>query len=192
MPARTRDTSFGIEIPKRVVAVVLIAALINLAIPQNGLAQRSGEWEPDNPYKWTGVKILLIGMAVAGATAGIIYASVKRGPKKPKLPDLTITPSNADFKNVHVGQEAQEVVTISNPGNAPILLQRISVSGDSFSINSSMQAPFSLSPGGSVKVVLKFEPTSARKYSGRLEIGISNPTNSGTRIKRSSIRGKGI
>jgi len=94
---------------------------------------------------------------------------------------ITVTPSSVDFGTVTVGQTRDTTITISNaPGSSGPLNGSTSVSGAGFSIISG-GGSFSLLPGQSHTVTVRFAPTQATSYSGTLSI-THNATNTGTPI----------
>lgn len=99
----------------------------------------------------------------------------------PLTVSILISESSVAFDSVTVGQEKFRDITITNaPGSSGTLTGTVGINGSGFSIVSS-GGSFSLSPGQSRAVTVRFAPSAAASYSGAVLIS-HNDTDSGTSI----------
>jgi hypothetical protein len=104
--------------------------------------------------------------------------------------NLSITPANLNFGNVNVGQSANQVITITNQVTSNVRLTgNVGTLVAPFSVQSGGGA-FSLTPGQSITVTVRFSPTVAGVASGSLTIS-HNATNQSSPITI-SLSGIGI
>ena len=89
---------------------------------------------------------------------------------------ISVSPTSVNFGNVAVGQSLERTVTISNSSTSSgVLSGSISISGTDFSIVSG-GGSYSLSPGQSQAVIVRFAPSGLVSRSGTLTIS-HNATN---------------
>lgn len=101
-----------------------------------------------------------------------------------KNPTVSITPTPVDFGPVARGQNEDAILTISNSGSGPLVVNGdaaepsgITLHGDpAFSIVSSALAGATINPSASVTMKLRFSPTAATQASGTLTVA----SNAGT------------
>lgn len=99
----------------------------------------------------------------------------------PLTVSILISESSVAFDSVTVGQEKFRDITITNaPGSSGTLTGTVRINGSGFSIVSS-GGSFSLSPGQSRAVTVRFAPSAAASYSGVVSIS-HNGTSSDTPI----------
>lgn len=104
--------------------------------------------------------------------------------------NLSITPANLNFGNVNVGQSANQGITITNQATSNVRLTgNVGTIAAPFSVQSG-GGTFSLTPGQSITVTVRFSPTGAGAASGSLVI-THNATNQGSPITI-SLNGIGI
>jgi len=93
----------------------------------------------------------------------------------------TVSPGAVDFSPQQVGSEsAQDIVTVSNTGSAPLTFSSITVTGE-FAIvaptgTGAPACPITLAPASSCRIALVFRPTGVNLRQGVLSIA----TNAGT------------
>jgi hypothetical protein len=87
---------------------------------------------------------------------------------------LEVRPEQRFFGQVRVGESKRMAVTVKNgsPGSTPPITGVLALSSDQFSIvgAGSEPVPFELAPGESLKVSIRFRPTSSGLKTGRLLI----------------------
>lgn len=91
-------------------------------------------------------------------------------------PEIAVTPSSIDFKNVIVGQKNSQTIQISSTGTANLNITAVSLVGAGFSMGS-LSTPLQLAPGTTKSLTLNFTPTSAKTSAGTVTIAsdASNP-----------------
>ena len=71
--------------------------------------------------------------------------------------ELSVSPARIDFGDVEVGQTVNQVITVSNTGDAGLQINSISISGDMQQTN---DCPAELSPGANCSITTIFAPSS--------------------------------
>jgi len=130
------------------------------------------------PYRrslWIPLLAALMGVACGGGN----MAQTQGG--GPGSSDLSLNTSSIDFGNVAVGSTKSSPVTLTNAASNPgsVTVSAVGVSGTGFS-DSAPAVPFTLSPGQSATITVKFSPASAGAATGNLAIqiqGASQPAN---------------
>ncbi len=89
-------------------------------------------------------------------------------------PQLSPSTNSLAFGNVTVGQSADLALTITNSGTAALEVNSAAISGNGFSLVPPLSS-FTLQPGGSLPITVRYAPTSAEPDSGALTIA-SNDT----------------
>ncbi|HET7347025.1 MAG TPA: choice-of-anchor D domain-containing protein, partial [Acidobacteriaceae bacterium] len=97
------------------------------------------------------------GVTVAGGTS-----------KTAAVGALSLSTSSVSFGSVSVGNSAADTVVMTNTGSAPLQVSQIQVSGASFSVVGSANAPMTLAAGASSTLTVAFTPKSAGTVSGSL------------------------
>jgi HYDIN/CFA65/VesB-like, Ig-like domain/Abnormal spindle-like microcephaly-assoc'd, ASPM-SPD-2-Hydin/Cep192 domain 4 len=82
-------------------------------------------------------------------------------------PVLTISPASLNFNNVTVGQTSAQTVTLTNSGNADLVLNIATVSGPGFG-TSGLSLPKTLTAAQSLSFSVQFTPTSTSAASGSI------------------------
>ncbi len=85
-------------------------------------------------------------------------------------PVVQTTPSSLDFQRVARGDQKDLQVTIRGRQKAEITIDRISISGDAFSLVGDPSVPFTIPPDGDIEITVRFQPSSEGKNTGKLEI----------------------
>ena len=106
----------------------------------------------------------------------------------PPSPEISAAPNPAAFGNVFVGQTGQQTVTISNSGDAPLVVSAITAAGTGFSVVSGGAAG-SIAAGGSQAVVVRFAPTAVGAATGTLTIASNDSDEPSTVV---SLTGTGV
>lgn len=92
------------------------------------------------------------------------------------FPRTVISPQQLDFGAVAPGQTKDLAVTIANGGAADLTVQSTASSATGFSV-SGATTPFSLAPGASQIVTVRFAPAAAGRQTGTLNIASNDPAN---------------
>jgi len=90
-------------------------------------------------------------------------------------PDIDVSPASLDFGTVDVGLSKTLSLTISNKGNADLTVSSMTTETP-FTIS---ESPFTLQPGGSKTITVKFTPQSGGSFTKQLVI-ISNDPDEGS------------
>ncbi|SDD10231.1 choice-of-anchor D domain-containing protein [Niabella drilacis] len=97
-------------------------------------------------------------------------------------PVLKVSPSSLSFGNIAVGSFNTKTFTVSNTGNAPLMINSITTPNAVFALNFGT----TVAANSSQEIVVKFSPTAIQSYSGSLSIS----TNGGN--ANISLEGAGI
>ena len=108
-------------------------------------------------------------------------------PGRGNQPQISVTPGSASFGSVNPGTTGMQTLTISNPGNADLIVIQASLSGASFAF-SGLTLPMVVPPGGSSPFAVSFTPAAAGAYSGTLTL----MNNSRTPAMGVSLSGAGV
>ncbi|MBN2093092.1 choice-of-anchor D domain-containing protein, partial [candidate division KSB1 bacterium] len=95
----------------------------------------------------------------------------------PSVPDISINPTTWNFGSVTQGNFSDKTFIIKNDGTANLGVTAITLSGTNaaeFAIQSG-GGTFSLSPGGTRNLIIRFNPTSAGNKSASLRISSNDP-----------------
>ncbi|MBI2876007.1 MAG: choice-of-anchor D domain-containing protein [Candidatus Tectomicrobia bacterium] len=87
----------------------------------------------------------------------------------PPLPDLRLSADRLEFGELKVGNHADLPLTLTNEGPGTLRVSRIQVDSPDFSLLSP-PAPFSLGPGESQEILVRFSPLSWGPQSGTLTL----------------------
>jgi len=90
-------------------------------------------------------------------------------------PGISDVPSSISFGSVVVGVSNTQTLTISDSGNANLTVSQASISGTGFAL-SSPTLPATLLPGKSIAFTVRFSPTIAGSYSGKVSITSNAPS----------------
>jgi hypothetical protein len=83
-------------------------------------------------------------------------------------PDLVIDPEAADLGPVYRCHETLLPVTLRNVGDVALVVSAISQTGEGWSLDSGPVLPTSIAAGGSLEVVVAYQPTGDREQPGTL------------------------
>lgn len=121
-----------------------------------------------------------VGLTLTGA---LIWDSIGRPPVK-------ATPSALDFHRGGRAAQGDLKLIIRGRENVDITVDRISVSGNAFSLVGAPTVPLTIGPNGDLEITVRFQPPSVGKHTGKLElssfVGSTKP-----RILRVSLSGRG-
>jgi uncharacterized protein (TIGR03437 family) len=94
-------------------------------------------------------------------------------------PQLTLSSAALAFGSVTVGQSKDLSPTVSNTGTSALNVTSLAASGAGFSLPS-QPSTFTLQPGGSQPVTVRYTPASATSASGILTIASNDPSSPAT------------
>jgi archaellum component FlaF (FlaF/FlaG flagellin family) len=131
--------------------------------------------------------------ASAGNAAGSV-SIVNNSPTSPLVinlsgtgvasqPQITLTPTSISFGSEAVGSSTSQTVSLSNPGNAPLTVTQLAVSGLGYSVNGPAM-PMTINAGSSASFSAIFAPTSAGNTAGTISV-VSNASGSPSAIAMS-------
>jgi photosystem II stability/assembly factor-like uncharacterized protein len=83
--------------------------------------------------------------------------------------------NGADFGNVCVGSHADQPLTINNTGSCPLSVSDITLSDADFQAPQVLSYPLVVNSGGSVDVLIRFQPSSVGAKSGTITIFSDDP-----------------
>ena len=101
-------------------------------------------------------------------------------------PDIDVNPMSLEFGSVTVGETIQQNVTVSNTGDAVLVVSDITSSNAAFSAD---LTSFDLNPGENKTVVVSFTPADADDYTGDLTIVSNDPDEANVIV---SMSGTGV
>jgi hypothetical protein len=118
-------------------------------------------------------------MSPGGKTMVPLSGDGKQGGSQsgpPKIADLHISATTLQFGSQPVGAQAQQSVTVTSDGTAPVTISAVTIAGTAFSTQAPA-LPATLQPGASMNLPVKFAPIVAGTVSGQLVLA-SNAANS--------------
>lgn len=95
----------------------------------------------------------------------------------PVFPVLNVDPTSLDFGTVSSTLAATKPLTLSNGGGSDLIVSGIQDPANPFSILNKPQTPFTIPPGQSVVITVRFAPLNAQGFSGSLSIQSNDPFN---------------
>jgi len=90
-------------------------------------------------------------------------------------PLLTIDPAEIDYGEVIEGTSNDQTLTVSNQGNADLLISSIASTGDMYSVN--FEGEIILAQGESTEYTVTFAPETPGNYEGSVTITSNDPAN---------------
>ena len=112
--------------------------------------------------------------AKAEPTPGAEEPEPEPEPEGPQ-PDLVISPSPLEWGNVLHDCPKQQVITMTNEGEATLEVEGLSFDGSDAGVFSAPEGPWTLEPGASTNVTLTFTPSERRAHSADLVAESNDP-----------------
>jgi Abnormal spindle-like microcephaly-assoc'd, ASPM-SPD-2-Hydin len=91
-------------------------------------------------------------------------------------PQLTVNPTGLSFDNLTVGSSANQTVTLTSTGTAPVQVTAAAISGAGFTL-SGASFPVTLNPKQAITLAVQFKPTAVGAVSGNLTISSNSAAN---------------
>lgn len=104
-------------------------------------------------------------------------------------PNIALLPAAVDFGDVLIGQSHEVTVNVGNSGTDELTVNSFSMVDPGFSIISGGATPFSLAPGESHSLIIRFSPIATGEVTGNLLVDSDDPDQPSLAF---SLRGKGI
>ena len=104
----------------------------------------------------------------------------------------TMIADSGDFGTVTPGGLRDQPLVIANPGGCPLTVSNITFSSPDFQMAQVVSFPFTVAPGASVNVPIRFQPTSVGPKSGILTITSTDPNGTPRQVHVSGIGGAPI
>jgi hypothetical protein len=129
------------------------------------------------------VRFSPVAIGAVSATLAIVSNDPDENPYNVSLtgtgvaPDISISPTSANYGNVLVGENSSQSFTVTNNGNESLNVSGTSIIGadaTEFTITSGGGA-FFLTPGGNRTINVQFQPSSAGSKSAALRINSNDP-----------------
>ena len=102
-----------------------------------------------------------------------------------QAPVIAVTPASLDFGNVSVGQTKDLTLTVRNNGTAILTVAQLGSSNPRFS--SAQSTPFTVIPGSSQNIVIRFSPAAAGTQTGVITLVSNDPASSNRAISVTGI-----
>lgn len=122
--------------------------------------------------------------ASAGTATGQLTFSTNAGSRSVSLGGagtaaaaLGVNATSIAFGNVYLNTPAEQAITLSSTGTAPVTVNSVTITGTGFT-ESGASFPVTLNPGQSATVNVQFDPASAGVFTGQLTIASSASTDS--------------
>ncbi|HMD47568.1 MAG TPA: choice-of-anchor D domain-containing protein, partial [Bryobacteraceae bacterium] len=125
-----------------------------------------------NPTTAAGPEIATIRIISNDPTAPFVDLFVSGTPGTSKL--ATAIANSGTFANVCLGSFADELLTINNSGPCPLTISSIAATGD-FLAPGVLSYPLLVNSGGSIDVVIRFQPSSFGAKAGTVTIVSNDP-----------------
>jgi chitodextrinase len=106
----------------------------------------------------------------------------------PGLPDIKLVPAALNFRTVALGKMKKLAFQIKNLGGADLSVSRIRLAGKYFALVTPPKTPFSVVPGGAVKVWVKFAPRAKGNRTGTVTVGSDDPDTPAAKV---TLKGSG-
>src|ERR1017187_5722911 len=90
---------------------------------------------------------------------------------------LVASPTTVTFGAVSIGQTASTTVSLLNGSSAPVEIDQLSLTGQSFSLAGPSTLPITIGAGGTYDLNVQFDPTAAGAATGQLTIASNSSTN---------------
>lgn len=97
-----------------------------------------------------------------------------------QYPELTLEPSSFNYGDVVVECGWEKTFTVGNAGDALLVVEAVSHSGQGFELTQAPGLPFELEPGEEAELVLAFAPLETGDHAGSFVFETNEPTGGGS------------
>jgi hypothetical protein len=108
---------------------------------------------------------------------------------EPKVPEIKVLTATLDFLKVNKDSIQTKTVFISNTGNAELVIDKLILNGDGFTLDKPNKNKLVISPDQSLSVLIGFKPLKPGSFSGVLSIYSNDNENKITSV---SLKGEGF
>ena len=91
------------------------------------------------------------------------------------VPDISVSPLAVDFGDVNVGDSSDQTVTVTNDGDADLVLGSVSAPAAPFSIAADTCSGQTLAPADTCTISVEFAPDAVQDYSSSFDILSDDP-----------------
>jgi len=145
-----------------------------------------GQCNPKGLY-WDGSYLYLMAERVGGS-AWIYKTLYQYAITGGGNPVITVNPAELDFGNVIIGQSASLDLSVSNMGNADLIITQFEITNNVFSMPN-LTLPDTITPGSYKNYPVAFSPAVFDSAFGQLKIYSSDGTSP---VKTVALKGKGV
>ena len=123
------------------------------------------------------VALVVLPLVISGCGTRIFNSgqATKSASPPSSTPTLSINSSSVTYGDVRVDTAATQSLTLSSTGTAAVTVTAATVSGPGFSLEAS-SLPFTLNPGDTANLAVKFDPSDAGPASGQLTLSSNSST----------------
>lgn len=126
-------------------------------------------------------------VALAFQTQGKDQTQQGQQSQQGQISQVAVSPSNLSFGNVTLGSSMSQDITVTNGGDAPLIVTQYALFGTGYSV-SGIIAPFSIPAGKSTTLVAKFSPSAQGNFTGNVSISTAGPSS----LSTVALQGAGI
>jgi Abnormal spindle-like microcephaly-assoc'd, ASPM-SPD-2-Hydin len=142
---------------------------MNATIPAGGTATIQVTFAPTEAKSYSSQVTVTSGSQQTGISVSGTGQQAAPTSPAPTSPALQVSATTLQFGSVPIGGNAQQSLTLTSSGNAPLEISALNTAGDSFSAQMP-SLPLTLQPGQTFTLPVKFDPKSSGAETGQLVI----------------------
>jgi Abnormal spindle-like microcephaly-assoc'd, ASPM-SPD-2-Hydin len=151
-------------------AFVLSPAQMTMTIPAGGTASLQVSFKPTAVKSYSSQVVVSSGGQNTNiSVSGTGQQTTTTTPPPSASPALTVSATTLQFGSVPIGGDAQQSLTMTSTGTAPLQISSLSAQGGAFSAQSPA-LPLTLQPGQALTLPVKFGPKTSGGENGQLVI----------------------
>jgi len=151
-------------------AFKLTSSQMNATIPAGGTATLQVMFAPTEAKSYSSqVEVMSGGQQTAISVSGTGQQSASPPAPAPVSPALELSTTALQFGSVPIGTDAQQSLTVTSSGTAPLLISALTANGAAFAAQSP-SLPLTLQPGQKLTLPVKFGPKASGVETGQLVI----------------------